>query len=152
MQAELSSHYCVTESLTVAEIRLIRDAYDRLSVGRRFAHKFYGRLFELAPEIRTLFSGDMSQQVAKLTEMLAILVGKLDKPYELAAVLRDLGSRHRAYGVGVRHFAPVGRALFDTLAGELGPGFDEPMRRAWIALYALASSWMQHSIVGADGI
>jgi nitric oxide dioxygenase len=131
-----------TDSLTALEIRLIVESYELVSVGRRFAQKFYARLFEQAPEIRTLFQDDLSLQVTKLTDMLAALVGKLDNPIELAKLLQALGERHRGYGVDARHFAPVGRALFETLESEIGPRFDGATRRAWIALYALATSWM----------
>jgi nitric oxide dioxygenase len=131
-----------TDSLTALEIRLIVESYELVSVGRRFAQKFYARLFEQAPEIRALFQDDLSLQVTKLTDMLAALVGKLDNPSELANLLQALGERHRGYGVDARHFAPVGRALFETLESEIGPRFDGATRRAWIALYALATSWM----------
>lgn len=144
------ARHITTDSLTASEILLIRDSYDLISVGRRFARNFYARLFEIAPEIRGLFSDDLSGQLTKLTEMLATLVEKLDRPRELAIILQDLGSRHRDYGVSAQHFAPVGRALFDTLATELGPRFDEPTCNAWIALYALGSSWMQQPTAHAD--
>ena len=134
-----------TDSLTAAEIRLIVESYDLISVGRRFARNFYARLFEISPEIRPMFPDDISVQAGKLTEMLAVLVGKLDRPLDLVMTLEDLGMRHRGYGVAAQHFAPVGRALFETLASELGPRFDEATRRAWIALYALATTWMQHA-------
>jgi hemoglobin-like flavoprotein len=145
MHVEMTGHGTATDSLTASEIRLIAESYDLVSVGRRFARNFYTRLFELSPEIRTLFPDDISVQVVKLTEMLDMLVHRLDRPQELVAMLEELGERHRGYGVSSHHFAPVGRALFDTLAGELGPRFDDPTRRAWIALYALASTWMQHA-------
>jgi hemoglobin-like flavoprotein len=131
-----------TDSLTAFEIRLITESYELVSVGRRFAQKFYARLFEQAPEMRALFPDDLSLQVTKLTDMLAALVGKLDSPVELATLLHALGERHRGYSVEARHFAPVGRALFETLESEIGPRFDGATRRAWIALYALATSWM----------
>lgn len=138
-----ASHYATADSLTTSEILLIRNSYDRVSIGLRFSRNFYVRLFEIAPEFRRLFPEDLSAQVRKLTEMLASMVEKLDRPRELAALLESLGERHRGYGISAHHFAPVGRALFDTLASELGPEFDEPTCRAWIALYALCSSWMQ---------
>ena len=131
-----------TDSLTAHEIGLIVESYELISVGRRFAQKFYARLFEQAPEIRALFADDLTLQVTKLTDMLAALVGKLDDPIELANLLHALGERHRGYGVDARHFAPVGRALFETLETEIGPRFDGATRRAWISLYALATSWM----------
>jgi hemoglobin-like flavoprotein len=134
------------DSLTAAEIQLIRASFDRVSVGLRFSQKFYARLFETAPELRVLFAPDLSAQVRKLMEMLAVLVEKLDRPHELALTLEALGAQHRDHGVRPLHFAPVGRALLETLESELGPSFDDATRRAWIALYGLASSWMQQSI------
>ncbi|HEY6895502.1 MAG TPA: globin domain-containing protein [Rhodanobacteraceae bacterium] len=134
------------DSLTADEIGLVRASFDHISVGLRFSQKFYARLFEIAPELRVLFPPDLSAQVRKLMDMLATLVEKLDRPHELALTLEALGAQHRDYGVKPENFAPVGRALFETLEGELGPVFDEPTRRAWVALYALATSWMQQSI------
>ena len=134
------------DSLTASEIDLIRQSFDRISVGLRFSEKFYERLFEIAPELRVLFPPDLSAQMRKLTEMLAALVDKLDRPHELALTLEALGAQHRDYGVRPVHFAPVGRALLVTLEGELGPSFDDATRRAWIGLYGLAAAWMQQSI------
>jgi hemoglobin-like flavoprotein len=137
-----------TDSLTASEIQLIRDSFDRVSVGLRFSRNFYAHLFEIAPELRRLFPDDLTAQVRKLMDMLAALVGKLDRPHELVLTLEALGAQHRDYGVSPAHFAPVGRALFETLESELGPCFDDATRRAWIALYALASAWMQQSFPG----
>ena len=130
------------DSLTADEIQLVRDSFDRISVGLRFSQKFYAHLFQIAPELRALFPTDLSAQVRKLMDMLAALVEKLDRPHELALTLDALGAQHRDYGVVPAHFAPVGRALFETLESEIGPRFDGPTRRAWISLYALATSWM----------
>jgi hemoglobin-like flavoprotein len=146
MQAEQPSPCITTDSLTASEIHLITESYELVSAGRRFSRNFYARLFEIAPDIKSLFPDDISVQVTKLSEMLATLVSKLDRPHELATILEALGVRHRNYGVTAQHFAPVGRALFDTLASEIGPRFDEPTRRAWIALYALAATWMQQPV------
>jgi len=135
----------MTDSLTASEIVLIRDSFDRVSVGLRFSRNYYARLFEIAPELRALFPDDLSIQLRKLMEMLAALVEKLDRPHELMLALEALGAQHRDYGVAPAHFAPVGQALFETLQGELGPAFDDATRRAWIALYALCATWMQQS-------
>jgi hemoglobin-like flavoprotein len=137
------------DSLTADEIHLIRDSYERISVSLRFARNFYAMLFDIAPDLRPLFPDDLTAQARKLTEMLGVLAGTLDRPLEFAMVLDSLGHRHRGYAVRSTHFAPVGRALFATLERELGPRFDDATRRAWIALYALASALMQHP--GFDG-
>ena len=118
----------MTDSLTASEIVLIRDSFDRVSVGLRFSRNYYARLFEIAPELRALFPDDLSIQLRKLMEMLAALVEKLDRPHELMLALEALGAQHRDYGVAPAHFAPVGQALFETLQGELGPAFDDATR------------------------
>ena len=38
---------------------------------------FYGRLFEIAPETKALFKGDMSEQGRKLMATLAVVIGAL---------------------------------------------------------------------------
>jgi nitric oxide dioxygenase len=136
------------DSLTADEIQLVRESYERISISLRFARNFYATLFDIAPELRALFPDDLTTQARKLTEMLGVLAGTLDRPLEFANVLESLGRRHRGYAVRPAHFAPVGRALFATLERELGPRFDDATRRAWIALYALASALMQHSFEG----
>jgi hemoglobin-like flavoprotein len=139
-----SSGLAAFDSLTADEIHLIRDSYERISISLRFARNFYATLFDVAPELRPLFPEDLTSQARKLIEMLGVLAGTLDRPFEFAMLLESLGQRHRGYAVRAVDFAPVGRALFATLERELGPRFDEATRRAWIALYALASALMQH--------
>ena len=77
----------MTDSLTASEIVLIRDSFDRVSVGLRFSRNYYARLFEIAPELRALFPADLSVQLRKLMDMLAALVQKLDRPHELVLAL-----------------------------------------------------------------
>ena len=141
-----STGHAASDSLTADEIHLIRESYERISISLRFARNFYATLFDVAPELRPLFPDDLTAQARKLTEMLGVLAGTLDRPFEFAIVLESLGHRHRGYAVQATHFAPVGRALFATLERELGPRFDDATRRAWIALYALASALMRHSL------
>ena len=100
MPVELPIHGVTTDSLTASEIRLIarelRPRFGGLAVSRAISTR---DLFEISPEIRVLFPDDISAQVRKLTEMLSTLVGKLDRPHELATMLEELGERHRDYGV-----------------------------------------------------
>ena len=63
------------------------------------ADEFYRRLFELAPEVRPMFKGDMGLQVKKFSDMLAWVIAHLEDPKELCKELHALGARHRDYGV-----------------------------------------------------
>jgi hypothetical protein len=63
------------------QILPLRASFDKLwPVNQRFAETFYARLFELKPKARSLFSADLAAQKAKVTGMLATIVGAVDKP------------------------------------------------------------------------
>lgn len=103
---------------------------------------FYFRLFQLDPALRPLFRGDLGQQGQKLMAMLGALISSLNRPEQVAPILRDLGRRHVGYGVQDRDYATVGTALLWTLERGLGAAFTTDMRDAWIAIYFLVSRTM----------
>jgi truncated hemoglobin YjbI len=66
--------------MTPEQIDLIRRSFDRIwPVRRKLAGLFYSRFFELAPDARRLFPDDMERQQLKLMDMIAAIVGALDK-------------------------------------------------------------------------
>ena len=48
-------------------------------IRRKLADQFYRRFFELTPDAQALFPGDMERQHLKLMDMIAAIVGALDK-------------------------------------------------------------------------
>lgn len=109
----------------------------------KVARHFYARLFELDPQLRPLFKADLAEQRSKLMAMLAAGVGGLDRLDRLIPVLQQLGARHVGYGVRDAHYATVGAALLDTLAGGLGDAFTPETRAAWTEAYTLIAGTMQ---------
>jgi hemoglobin-like flavoprotein len=105
--------------------------------------EFYGRLFELAPEVRPLFKREISLQAKKLSEMLAWVIAHLEQPDELVPELRKLGARHGGYGVEINHYAPVGSALIWMFQQTLGGRFTPEMEEAWLEAYAFISCEME---------
>jgi nitric oxide dioxygenase len=103
------------------------------------ADEFYRRLFELAPEVRQMFKGDMGLQAKKFSDMLAWVVAHLERPEELSTELRALGARHKDYGVEIDHYAPVGSALIWMFQHTLGDRFTSEMEEAWLEAYAFIS-------------
>jgi hemoglobin-like flavoprotein len=106
------------------------------------AKLFYGRLFEIAPEVRPLFKNDMDEQGRKLMMTLGVVVGGLTRLDEIVPVARDLAIRHVAFGVKADHYAPVGAALLWTLGQGLGDAFTPEVEEAWIAAYTTLSGVM----------
>lgn len=103
---------------------------------------FYGRLFNIAPEVRPLFRGDLDEQARKLMMMLATVVNGLKNLDVIIPAAQALAVRHVAYGVEPAHYAPVGEALLWTLEQGLGDGFDAETRDAWVAAYTTLSGVM----------
>jgi len=65
--------------MTPEQVELLRKSFDAMWPMRRdIAELCYGRLFELAPDARGLFPGDMERQRIALMDMIAALVGSLD--------------------------------------------------------------------------
>lgn len=102
-------------------------------------HEFYRRLFELAPDTRTMFTRQIDLQARKFADMLAWVIGHLEKPDELCREMRELGARHSRYGVRVDHYAPVGSALIWMFQQALGDRFTPEMEEAWLEAYAFIS-------------
>ena len=53
--------------------------------------------------------------------VLATAVSNLHRLDTILPAVRDLGSRHRGYGVTTEHYAPVGAALLWTLEQRSRP-------------------------------
>ncbi len=129
--------------MTDDDVRLVRTSFAKVRpIEAVAASLFYQRLFELAPDVRRLFRGDLDEQGRKLMAMLATVVASLDRPDVLVPAAQALARRHVGYGVERAHYAPVGQALIDTLATGLGDDFDPATRASWITAYGTLSSVM----------
>ena len=104
-----------------AQVALIQDSFAKVApISEQAAALFYGRLFEIAPEAKPLFRGDMKEQGRKLMATLAVVVNGLTNLDAILPAASALARRHVAYGVKVGHYAPVGEALLWTLERGLG--------------------------------
>ena len=129
--------------MTPHEIELVRTSFAQVvPIAETAAGLFYDRLFELAPQVRALFKGDMAEQGRKLMAMLRTVTVVLDKPDVLVPAAQRLAERHVGYGAEPAHYAVVGQALLDTLAKGLGPAFTPEVKAAWTTAYTTLSSVM----------
>jgi hemoglobin-like flavoprotein len=130
--------------MTPEQVHLVKDSFrDVLSIRTAAAALFYERLFTIDPGLRALFPAtDMEQQGNKLMSALAFVVHGLDRAETILPAVRQLAERHVGYGVKDEHYASVGQALIETLAGGLGNAFTTDVRAAWQAAYALLSTVM----------
>jgi len=130
--------------MTPDRIALVQSSFKSVApITSKVADLFYDRLFEIAPEVRPLFPADLAGQKVKLVGMLATAVSNLHQLDAILPAVRNLGSRHRGYGVMAEHYAPVGAALLWTLEQGLGPAFTADVKVAWSEAYSTLADAMQ---------
>lgn len=87
-----ASECIINEALTPQQVHLLRKTFAQLA---RHDHvsalAFYRRLFEISPELRPMFKGDIEVQSKKLIEMLGILIAMLERPHGLEIELKEMG-------------------------------------------------------------
>lgn len=129
--------------MTPDQIQLVQSSFAQVvPIADKAAELFYGRLFEIAPEVGPLFKADLSEQGRKLMTTLGVVVNGLRDLDAVLPAARELAVRHVDYGVTADHYPPVGEALIWTLETGLGDAFTEDTRAAWIAAYTALSAVM----------
>jgi hemoglobin-like flavoprotein len=123
------------------QIDLVQSSFAKVApIADVAAELFYGRLFEIAPEVRQFFRHDMRKQGQKLMMTLALVVGNLKNLSAIMPAVKTLAVRHVDYGVVPAHYNHVGEALIWTLQRGLGEAFTPETKAAWLSAYnALAS-------------
>lgn len=128
--------------MTPQQIQLVRDSFKHvLPIREQAAELFYGRLFEIAPETRGLFKGDIRTQGMKLMAALTMVVNSLDRLESILDAVQAMARRHVHYGVTEAQYGTVGEALLWTLGQGLGDAFAGEVKEAWATAYgALAGA------------
>lgn len=99
------------------------------------AERFYAHLFELAPELRSMFADDMTPQLVRMSQALLDVVHHLDKPDEVQRYLRNLGAYHRnRLHVEPEHYPYIGWALVRAV-GDLSSSWSSSTSSAWVLVY-----------------
>ena len=111
-------------------------------ISDKAAALFYGRLFELEPKYRSMFSDDMTEQGTKLMQMLGAAVAGLTRLDTIVPAVQALGARHADYGVVAEDYDTVAAALLWTLEQGLGDAFTDEVRNAWTAAYTTLAEVM----------
>jgi nitric oxide dioxygenase len=122
--------------MTREEINLVRASWANMAkISDQAADLFYGRLFEVYPEVRPLFRGEIDEQGEKLMRMIGKAVDALDDLEPLDRVIKMMGARHSGYGVLDEDYPKLEEALLWTLEQGLGDDFTPATRAAWASVY-----------------
>lgn len=125
------------------DIVLVQTSWEKVKpISVVAADLFYTKLFELDPEARALFTGNMEEQGVKLMNMITVAVDNLNSLENVVDVLKESGRRHVDWGVKDSQYATVGAAFLDTLDKGLGEDFTPEVKQAWTNVYGVLSSTM----------
>lgn len=126
-----------------AQVELVQKTFgDVAPISEQAAALFYGRLFEIAPEVKPMFKNDITEQGRKLMSTLAIVVRGLSDLPSILPAASNLAKKHVGYGVKAAHYEPVGAALLWTLEKGLGDKWTPDVASAWTEAYVTLSSYM----------
>ena len=129
--------------MTPQQIALVQTSFAKVvPIAGTAADLFYGRLFEIAPDVRRMFPQDLAEQKKKLMAMLATAVTNLHRLDTVLPAVKALGLRHKGYGVTAEQYTPVGAALLWTLEKGLGADFTPETKTAWTEAYTALSAAM----------
>ncbi|MEM8661869.1 MAG: globin family protein [Pseudomonadota bacterium] len=133
--------------MTPEQVTMVKDSWAQVvPISEQAADLFYGKLFELKPEYKALFKGDMKSQGKMLMSMLNTAVASLDRLPTIVPAVQALGQRHVGYGVKDEDYDTVGEALLWTLGQGLGDAFTDEVKEAWTLTYtALAGVMIEAS-------
>ena len=130
--------------MTPEQKNLVQSTFTAIApIADTAAKLFYTKLFELDPDLKPLFRGDMDEQGRKLMTIIGTAVNGLDVLDEIVPVVEDLGKRHVDYGVKDKDYNTVGTALLWTLEQGLDNKFTPDVEEAWTVVYSLLADIMK---------
>jgi len=129
--------------MNASDVALVQDSFKKVApISDVAAELFYGRLFEIAPQVKPMFRGDMKEQGRKLMATLGVVVTGLTRLETVLSAASALAKQHVAYGVKAEHYSIVGGALLWTLEKGLGDAWTPELASAWTAAYGTLSGYM----------
>jgi hemoglobin-like flavoprotein len=132
--------------MTPEQVSLVQESWKEIiPISETAAELFYGKLFELDPDVKPLFTSDIKEQGRKLMQMIGIAVNGLTRLDEIVPAVEQLGERHVAYKVKDAHYNTVGTALLWTLNQGLGEKFTPAVEEAWALTYGTLAEVMKNA-------
>ena len=125
------------------QIELVQASFEQVRpIADQAAEIFYRRLFEIAPQYRSMFKHELKKQGAMLMSTLGLAVGSLKNLETILPAVRSLGQRHAGYGVTAEDYQPVAEAFLWTLESALGEAFTPELKEAWVVAYTTLATVM----------
>ena len=98
--------------MTPTQVSLVQDSFAKVvPIADQAALIFYDRLFEIAPQVKPLFKGDMAKQRRALMGTLGVVVNGLSNLPTVLPAASALAKKHVGYGVEASHYSAVGGGI-----------------------------------------
>jgi hemoglobin-like flavoprotein len=121
----------------------------------------YAKLFEIAPDARALFKGDMKDQEKKLMLLFSEFVRVRTRSQHFLPVTGDRGQavipgigalhqRHVGYGVQNQHYGQMREAMMWALTQALQNDFPPDVLEAWSAMFDMMAKSLRETTSGDD--
>jgi hemoglobin-like flavoprotein len=137
--------------MTPDQVKLVQQSFSEVApISDQAATLFYDRLFEVAPQVKSMFPADMTEQRKKLMATLAVVVNGLSDLPSILPAASALAKRHVAYGAKPDHYPVVGAALLWTLEKGLGSAWTPDVANAWTSAYGTLSGFMISEAYGSS--
>lgn len=142
--------------MTPEQTRLLAGSFSKLE-NRLYelGSLIFQKLFEISPESRRLFKGDMEEQKLKLTRAFAEFVRRRTRSHHFLPVtgrggeviipgVGALGARHElTYGVRAEHYGYMREALLYAISTLLGSEYNENIGLVWGETFDMLAGAMQ---------
>lgn len=136
--------------MTPEQIEMVKSTWTSVeAISDTAAELFYGKLFELDPNLKALFKGDMTEQGKKLMQMIGVAVANLHQLDQVLVPVQELGKRHNDYKVKPEDYDTVAAALLWTLERGLGDAWNDDVKGAWTETYVTLATVMKDAAAQA---
>jgi len=149
----LTESMLVVENASHAKASLIQRSWDAVNDAltvEQIGGAVYDTLFQIAPNLKSLFTKPKEIMAVKLVNIVGLLVSVSASPGAMDALMREAGVRHVVYGVASHHVTVMCKAILSTLETALGDQWTPEVARAWAELWDGASSTMATAIDQAE--
>jgi hemoglobin-like flavoprotein len=118
--------------MNTEQMQLVRDSLiDVRPLADQIAESFYSHMFEIAPHLRKLFTGNMKTQGTMLMTSLELAVSSLDDMESILSSVQALGERHVSYGVRKEYYPYAKESFLWALEKHLKDEFTPMLKSAW---------------------
>lgn len=137
--------------LSIEDVSLVKLSYSLLIERKaNLAQTFYKILFEMAPLVKPMFTGDQDKLEIHFNELISSVSTNIDDFEYLKPKIFALGKMHKGFSVKVNQFAVVKNTLILSIQYELKEDCSDAIITAWERYYDNIAAIMIQGLLDED--